>query len=76
MYTMSDTEGESMRMYRTATHPDFLAYVVEPALVEAGLTTEIAPVVAQMMDAFGCSAAEAIRNIRVALVQVVDSTHA
>jgi len=53
-----------MRMYRTASHPDFIAYEIEPALVVAGLTTEIAPAIAQMMDAFGYTVQQAVDTVR------------
>ncbi len=53
-----------MRMYRTASHPEFIAYEIEPALVVAGLTTEIAPAIAQMMDAFGYTVEQAINTVR------------
>lgn len=55
------------RLFRTASDPEFVAYEIEPALVERGLSASLAPAVAGMMDGFGYSVAHTIAMIEPAL---------
>lgn len=48
-------------MYRSATHPDFIKYEIEPALVLAELPTSLALIVGQHMDAFGYDTETTVR---------------
>jgi hypothetical protein len=61
--------------YRTASHPDFIRYVIEPALVEAELPTTIAPTVAGLMDLGGFRQPEpAIEMLKQAMVAISPTT--
>lgn len=41
------------RMYRSATHPEFVAEVIEPELAKYGYPAALAPLIAQMIDESG-----------------------
>jgi hypothetical protein len=62
--------------YRSAKHPDFIHYVIEPALVEAEMPTTLAPTVAGLMDSWGLRqpkpAIQMLKQVMVAFGPVSD----
>lgn len=54
------------RLYRSATHPEFMREVIVPELAAQGLPEEWAPVVAEFMDTSGQRVGDAIASIAAA----------
>lgn len=55
------------RFYRSATHPDFIKFEIEPKLVEHELSTALAIHVARFIDNFDYSIESAIAVIKTGL---------
>lgn len=56
------------RFFRSATHPEFIAYEIEPALVAAELSTALGPTVGQLMDTNGLGVQENIAALKAVLL--------
>lgn len=56
------------RFYRTAKHPEFMAYEIEPALVMHELPISLAPTVAGLLDSSGGTIEYVIDLLKQAMV--------
>jgi hypothetical protein len=64
------------RFFRTATHPEFIAYEIEPALVAAELPTALGPTIGQLVDLNGSGVHEVVASLKAIILAYGEESRA